>query len=567
MFNFSRPVHRGKLFCCSTLGLAPAAAAALWATPALGQATNLFGTVTFSTVDGNDDAYAVGDTNSCAIALNNLTTETVGSTTYQFCTYYTTTGELMLARRSLGSSTWTVDDSGINDNTTADSEGLADDHDVIAMAVDSTGVMHLSWGMHNNSLNYAVSTASVMGSSFAPSFSTLNATNSPTLFPNSGATTNEVTYPQFYNIPGSSDLLFTYRNGGSGGGSGNGNQYFDVYNPTTKTWTNNYVIDGELTSVNAYLNSMVYTTGATPSLLMSWTWRATPNWQTNQNIMFAQSPVSSLFTNWFKQGGSTQYALPIIENTVSGSGGDTNTHSVAQTIWDIPQNSSFINQTSMTVDANNNPFIASYWAPGTTGSTNANDAPNSTTNNPNRQYMLVYYTGTTWKTSQVSDRTSDTAFDTSGADVRDLGRPIVLIDKAGRVLVVTRSENTAMGSYDNPATPNNDIVVYWNTVTSLDSADPSAWQQIDIDPTGTNMGEYEPTYDMNLWQMNNTLDLFYEPMGLTGETSADVQVLNWNESAYFAAVPEPVSSSLLAGMLGCLLLRRRPRGAECSVVN
>src|SRR5205823_2644311 len=203
------------------------------------------------------------------------------------------------------------------------------------------------------------------------------AANAPTLFPNSGATTNEVTYPQFYKIPNSSNLLFIYRNGGAGGGSGNGNEYFNVYNPTTNAWTNNLVINGEQTSVNGYLNSMAYT--STNNLLMSWTWRASSAWQTNSNIMFAQSPDNG--TTWYKQGGTTQYTLPIIQ---SGSPAA----SVAQVIKNIPQNSSFINQTSMTVDNDDNPLIGTWWAPNWNVATSSGD--------PNRQYMLVYYTGTQW---------------------------------------------------------------------------------------------------------------------------------------------------------------------------
>src|SRR5205823_5488992 len=145
-------------------------------------------------------------------------------------------------------------------------------------------------------LNYGISNAPVTGASLSSiAFTTQTAANAPTLFPGSGSTTNEVTYPQFYNIPGSSNLLFTYRNGGAGGGSGNGDQYFNIYNPSTDSWTNNLVVNGEQTSVNAYLNRMVYTSDN--NLLMSWTWRATSNWQTNSNIMFAQSPDNG--TNWF----------------------------------------------------------------------------------------------------------------------------------------------------------------------------------------------------------------------------------------------------------------------------
>jgi autotransporter-associated beta strand protein len=473
-----------------------------------------YGTVSFSTVATG--AYGTTDINSCSVDTNNFVTD--GN--YQFVSFYNNTsgGEnaIMIGRRAIGSSTWSVYNTGID----LASSLITDDHNVIALAVDSNGFMHMGWGMHNVSLDYAISNTTVTGSTLSSlTFTQQTAANAPTLFPDSGSTTNEATYPQFYNIPNSPDLLFTYRNGGSGGGSGNGNEYFDIYNPTTKTWTNNFVINGEQTSVNAYLNSMSYT--STGNLLASWTWRATPNWQSNSNIMFAQSPDNGV--TWFQQGGTTQYTLPIIQS-------GTPSTSVAQVIKSLPQNTSFINQTSQTVDANNNPFIATYWAPGTTGTTNANNAPNSTTNNPNLQYMLVYYTGTTWMTSQISDRTSDTAFDTSGNDVRDLGRPLVMIDKSNRVIVVTRSEDTSMGSYANPSTPNNDIAVYYSTVAALDAGAPN-WRSVTLDTA--NMGEYEPTYDQTLWQQNNTLDLFYEPVGLTGETSQTVQILQWNENSFF----------------------------------
>jgi len=484
--------------------------------------------VTFTTVATN--GYGTGDVNSCSIALNNLTT----AAGFQFIGYYDNNRNLLIGRRATGSSTWQTFSTGITISAT----DITDDHNVIALAVDSTGHLHLSWDMHNTVLNYSISNASVTTPTLSSiAFTKQTATNAPTLFPNSGTTTNEVTYPQFYNIPGSNNLLFTYRNGGAGGGSGNGNQYFDVYNPTSHTWTNNFVINGEQTNVNAYLNSMAYT--STGNLLMSWTWRASPNWQTNSNIMFAQSPDNG--TTWFKQGGTTQYGLPIIQS-------GTPANSVAQVIKSIPQNSSFINQTSMTVDRNNNPMIATYFAP--------NWNPATGTGDPNRQYMLVYYTGSQWQTSQITHRTSDTAIDTSGADVRDLGRPIVLVDNQNRVLVVTRSEDTAMGSFNNPATPGNNIVVYWTT--NLASGNPT-WNSVTLDTL--NMGSWEPTYDANLWATQNKLDLFYSQVGLTGETLSGVKVLEWDEQAFFA-VPEPTSVLLVSTVAGSLVLWRRSRRAS-----
>src|SRR5688572_11405328 len=80
-------------------------------------------------------------TNSCAVGINNLTT----SGDYQFIGYYNTAGNVMIGRRELGSASWQTFNSGL----TATAAQMADDHNVIAIAVDSAGYMHTSWNMHN----------------------------------------------------------------------------------------------------------------------------------------------------------------------------------------------------------------------------------------------------------------------------------------------------------------------------------------------------------------------------------------------------------------------------------
>ena len=484
--------------------------------------------------------YGASDTNSCAIAHNNL----ISFGNYQYIAFYgPNTGTvsnpvdaIYISRRTLGTNNWTTP---INTGITI--TDINDDHNVIALGVDSTGHMHMSWDMHNISLKYAISSGVVDGPTFSSlAFTQQTSATAPTLFPGGGSTTNEVTYPEFHNIPGSNNMIFAYRNGGSGGGSGNGDQYLDIYNPATTTWTNTKIINGQQTSVNAYLNGFVY--DSTNTLLTTWTWRATPNWQTNSNIMFAQSQDNG--STWFQQGGSPQYTLPIIQS------GSPST-SVAQVVWPLPQNTSFINQTTMAVDIHDHPIVATYWAPGTTGTTNATLAPNSTTNNPNLQYMLVYFDGSVWRTSQITHRTSDTAFDgpggNSGQYVRDLGRPIVLVDQQDRVLVVTRCEDTAQGSYKTASTPNNNIVIYYNDdLLSGNTISDADWKHFTLprpDQAYENLGNYEPTYDSSLWKSTGTLDLFYQPMGLTGQTSAPVSVLEWNEQRYFA-IAEPKKGDL-----------------------
>jgi hypothetical protein len=250
--------------------------------------------------------------------------------------------------------------------------------------------------------------------------------------------------------------------------------------------------------------------------------------------MFAQSPTNG--ATWYKQGGTTQYTLPIVQSGTPAA-------AVGQVVWTLPQNTSYINQGCMTLDNRDRPIVATYWAPNVngTGVTNAAQAVNFSTNNPNRQYMLMYYDGTQWRTSQATNRTSDTAFDgpggNSGQYVRDLGRPLVMVDSQNRVIVVGRSEDTSMGSFSNAnlGLSKNNIVVYYNEDlmnggSVLNSAD---WKSAALD--SAQMGSYEPTYDSNLWQSSNVLDLFYEPTGL-GQTTAPVKVLEWNEQQYFAVL-------------------------------
>jgi autotransporter-associated beta strand protein len=492
----------------------------------LARASGPYNTVSFSQVSTN--AYGAGDINSCSVDINNLIT----LDGYQFIAYYNNTGHVVIGRRQASAganntNTWQLD----NTTLTADSGsgGVGDDHHTISIAVDGNQQMHLSWGMHNDAFNYAISSASVIPASgnpaFAPTFNVESQTTIGTWFPELNTATggiDQVTYPQFYNIPNSSNLLLVYRDAASatGGGSGNGNEWFAVYNATTKTYTsaqNVEMLDGGQTSVNGYMNNLAYNSSG--NLVATWTWRATPNWQTNQDLLYAQS--SNNGASW-QQFNGTSYGLPIIQNT--SNGGSAN--QVAQAVFNIPQNDSYINQTCEAIDNNGNPMVATYLTPAYN--------PSTGTGNPNRQYVLFYYNGSSWQESVVSNRVNDPSIDTNGNDVRDLGRPLVMVDKQGRVIVVTRSEDSGLiGSSPNQFTSslqNNDIVVYYTSTAALDSGAPN-WRSVVLDTA--NMGQLEPTYDPLLWQSNNVLNLIYEPVGLSGEGQQTISTLQWDEQTFF----------------------------------
>ena len=422
-------------------------------------------------------AYAANDVNHVSFRQNSLTSVQVGSDTYQFASYYRTvtgsnTRRVTIARRLLDSSDWDVFNytTGFSDPNS----NATDSHNAINIGIDGDGYMHMSWGMHNNNLIYRKSTASVLNSNPIAFGSNV---------PMTGMNENSVTYPQFYNLP-DGDLLGFYRNGGSG----NGNTYLNRYDTATDTWSavQHPLFDGISSSVNAYFNTLAFDSQGV--LHATWTDRSTSAFQTNHNIYYARSADQGV--SWTKMDG-TPYALPITEST-------------AELVVPIPENSTLINQASMTVDGNDNPVVATWWAPG------------SAEGDFTRQYMLSYYNGAAWQTSQISNRPLEPL--QTDATVRDLARPLVMVDDDNRTIVVMR--------YDQRS----------DVVTVGYSQDKQNWNLVDL--TADGLGDWEPTYDAALWQRENKLHLLYQPVGL-GSTNSTISVLEWDAKTFFLDLAGP----------------------------
>jgi hypothetical protein len=416
-----------------------------------------------------DSAFAANSMNHVAFRQNSLLT--VGE--QQFATYYDSSGLVTIARRDLGSTAWDIFNTVYVDNNS----NLSDDHDVITFGVDGDGFMHLTWGMHDDELRYIRSNAPVTGNGAIAFGDEIEMT---------GEAEGLVTYPQFYHLP-DGDLLYMYRTGGSG----NGDTQLNRYDTATNTWSpiQRPLYDGsvqgdDFNSVNAYANTLAFDSQG--NIHFTWTVRETPEYQTNHDFFHAMSPDNG--TTWTTIDG-TPIGLPLEQ---------ANTPPV----FEIPQGSSLINQTSSTVDANDNPLVASWWAPSGgrgTGTT--------------RQYMLAYYDGQEWQMSQITDR----AFEPqqgAGA-VRELARPIVVVDDDNRVIVAMR--------YDE----RDDVV------TIAHSLDRENWSFLDL--TTEALGTWEPNYDPALWARENKLHLLYQPVGL-GQTNSTISVLEWDAAAYFAGL-------------------------------
>ncbi|MEO8564232.1 MAG: BNR repeat-containing protein [bacterium] len=283
-----------------------------------------------------------------------------------------------------------------------------------------------------------------------------------------GLREEQVTYPQFYALRGG-DLLFVYRDGRSG----SGDVLLDRYDVRRRAWraVHHPLIAGE-GKRNAYVNQVAV--DARGGWHVSWVWRESPNVATNHDVMYAYSPDEG--RTWRRSSGA-RYTLPI-------------TAATAEVAWSVPQGSELINQTSMTADAARRPMIATYWRP--VGS----DVP---------QFQLVWHDGSRWRATQVGARTTPFRLSGGGTKRIPISRPQVLAGRRGAVYVVFRDEERGGGI----------------TVARSTDAAHARWSLSEL--LTTSVGQWEPTYDPELWRTSGRLALQVQRVGQgDGEQLEDV---------------------------------------------
>ncbi len=147
-----------------------------------------------------------------------------------------------------------------------------DSHNYVTMAVDAKGHLHVSGNMHCVPLVYFRTERPGDIESFRPE---------PAMV---GRNEQRCTYPRFLRGP-AGELIFTYRDGRSG----NGEQYFNVYDPAGQSWRR--LIDSPLFSgegkMNAYFVGPVQDTSGV--FHVCWVWRNTPDCATNHDLCYARS--------------------------------------------------------------------------------------------------------------------------------------------------------------------------------------------------------------------------------------------------------------------------------------
>lgn len=379
----------------------------------------------------------------------------------QYIAFYDEEQYVVLGKRKVGATQWQLKQTPYKGNT-------ADAHNTISIMVDGDGYLHLAWDHHNNPLRYC--------RSLLPGSLEMTPKMAMT-----GKVENRVSYPEFYRLP-DGNLLFFYRDGGSG----QGNLVINKYNTRTKQWVqlHSNLIDGEKQR-NAYWQAYVDNKGV---IHVSWVWRESPDVASNHDLCYARSLDGGV--TWQKSNGES-CSLPITATT-------------ADYAMKIPQRSELINQTSMAADETGNPFIATYWRE--TGSS----VP---------QYHIVYLTGKQWHSLPLDFR--KTSFSLSGAGSKriPIARPQVMVKGVGQkasVLVIFRDEER--GSKVSVAIIPKIKKMKW-TVTDL---------------TTISLGSWEPSYDTELWKKEHCLNLFIQNVvqedaeGVSNMPAQPIQVLEWN---------------------------------------
>ncbi|WP_240040612.1 BNR repeat-containing protein [Pseudocnuella soli] len=370
-----------------------------------------------------------------------------------------------MGKRKLGTGNWQLKETAFTGNT-------KDAHNVISIITDGAGYLHMAWNHHNNPLNY-VRSLEPGGLQFGPKM------------PMTGVGEGRVSYPEFYRMP-NGDLLFFYRDGGSG----NGNLVLNKYDAVKRAWRtlHNNLISGE-GKRNPYWQACIDGSG---TIHISWVWRESPDVASNHDLMYARSTDDG--ATWQRSNGEA-YTLPITQAT-------------AEVAAAIPQKSELINQTSMFAAPGGEPFIATYWR----------DSMSSVP-----QYRLVYKNGQRWQTQNLAFRTTPFSLSGGGSKSIPIARPQIIAWQIGRrwaAAIIFRDEER--GSKVSVALNKN--------------IKKSKWRLLDLSQKG--VGSWEPSFDTELWREQGLLHLFVQNAvqvdgeGLAKTTPQMVQVLEWNPKLY-----------------------------------
>jgi hypothetical protein len=217
----------------------------------------------------------------------------------QYIAYYNANRNMIVGQRNLDEENFSLYIMPPTSRETAGGTSTVldwDSHNYVILGVDVEGFIHLSGNMHANPLTY-------FRSKQPNDISTL-----VQVWKMVGSEEKSCTYPKFlYSREG--EMIYTYRDGGSG----NGNQIYNIYDCQSKTWSR--MLDTPLTDglgqMNAYISS--------PELRSDnwyhtyWVWRDTPDCETNHDLSYMKSPD---LQQWFNAFGEVVELPATIEKNL-----------------------------------------------------------------------------------------------------------------------------------------------------------------------------------------------------------------------------------------------------------
>ncbi len=211
----------------------------------------------------------------------------------QYIAYYNANRNMVVGQRNLDDPQFNLTILPVTSRQTAGGTSTVlgwDSHNSVTLGIDPEGYIHLSGNMHVNPITYFRSAKPNDISTLVQEMKMI------------GTNETRCTYPHFMNTR-EGELIFHYRDGGSG----NGNEIYNIYSCAAKQWTR--LLDTPLTDGQGLMNA--YQTQ--PTLRSDnwyhvyWVWRDTPDCSTNHDLSYIKSPD---LKNWFNAFGDP-VTLPV----------------------------------------------------------------------------------------------------------------------------------------------------------------------------------------------------------------------------------------------------------------
>lgn len=217
----------------------------------------------------------------------------------QYIAYYNATRNLVVGQRNLNEDNFQLHI--LPPTNREECQGTStvlgwDSHNSVTLGIDKDGFIHLSGNVHCHPLTY-------FRSEKPNDISKMNQ-----IFEMVGTEEQRTTYPHFM-LTKEGEMLYHYRDGGSG----NGNEIYNIYDCETKRWSR--LLDTPLTDGQGLMNAYQ----SQPTLQkdgwyhMYWVWRDTPDCSTNHDLSHMKSPD---LKNWYNAFGE-QIKMPASLNEKS----------------------------------------------------------------------------------------------------------------------------------------------------------------------------------------------------------------------------------------------------------